>query len=308
MDLEMEHGEIFTLMGPSGSGKTSLLRTICGLEEIDEGRIVLDGRDITHLPPSRRGTGMVFQDLALFPHLTVYENIAFGLRASRLREEEIRGRIKELAVRLNIEEMLSRYPDQLSGGQRQRVALARTLAPSPKLLLLDEPLSSLDEQLRAEVRGFIKATAREFEITVIYVTHDHREGLFMADRGALIFDGRIAVSGRPEELFREPRTEKIARFFGYNVVRFNDKTVAFLPSDCIPDISGELEAKVVSYGFEGESMSLHAITQNGETIRIHLPPDGSSVGGDMKGRIRFSLRRMVELRSDENAHSSLRTI
>lgn len=292
INLSIEKGEIFTLMGPSGSGKTSLLRNICGLETPDAGSILIDGREITHLDTSKRGIGLVFQDLALFPHMTVYENIAFGLRSVKMEEKAKRGRVMELAERLGISELIERYPGQISGGQGQRVALARTVAPFPSLLLLDEPLSSLDEQLRAGVRSFMKSFVKQMGLTAIYVTHDHREGLFMADRAGLIFDGTLSISGRPDELFLKPADEKSAAFFGYNIIEMDGHRVAFLPGEC--EIGrGDMSARVISTGFEGEMTRVYAQV-DGREIHLFIPNHRNAPRNGET--IKFDLLRPVMLR------------
>ena len=272
ISLSLEKGEIYTLMGPSGSGKTSLLRNISGLDMPDDGKVIVDGVDVTDMPTSKRGVGMIFQDLALFPHMTVFDNIAYGLRARREEGQEISRRVNELASKLRIEGLLERYPSQVSGGQRQRVALARSVAAAPSLLLLDEPLSSLDQQLRADVRSEIKSFARELGLTMIYVTHDHHEGLYMADTAGSIFDGRIEKSGRPEELFTHPGTERMAMFLGYNVISGGKHRIAFFPSDFeFSAKPADLGGTVTSAGFEGEFCRIHVLTDTGEKVQLTAP-------------------------------------
>lgn len=294
ISMSLEKGEIYTLMGPSGSGKTSLLRNISGLDRPDSGKVIVDGRDVTDLPTSKRGIGMIFQDLALFPHMTVFDNIAYGLRARREEETEISRRVDELASTLRIEGLLERYPSQVSGGQRQRVALARSVAASPSLLLLDEPLSSLDQQLRADVRSEIKSSARELGLTMIYVTHDHHEGLYMADNAGAMFDGRIENSGKPEELFTHPRTEMMALFFGYNVISGGRHGRAFFPSDFeFTAGPADLSGTVTSSGFEGEFCRIHLLTDSGETVQLTTPEKGSL---PKKGEhVHLRLKRVEEL-------------
>lgn len=269
ISLGLEKGEVYTLMGPSGSGKTSLLRNICGLDKPQKGRIIVDGRDVTSVPTTHRGIGLIFQDLALFPHMTVFENIAYGLRALRWERGNVTRRVNDLASLLHIQELLDRYPSQVSGGQRQRIALARSVAPSPSLLLLDEPLSSLDQQLRADVRSELKYFAKEIGLTMIYVTHDHHEGLYMADTAGVMFDGVLERQGRPQELFTHPGTSRVARFFGYNVVTLDGSKVCFFPSDAKPVASGgDLSGVVRSVGYEGEFYRAQLLTDAGEAVQI----------------------------------------
>ena len=211
--LTVERGEIVALLGPSGCGKTTLLRTIAGFERPDGGSIEIDGRAVAGasrwVPPERRRVGMVFQDYALFPHLTVSQNVGYGLP-----RRERRPRVPELLATVGLAALGDRYPHQLSGGQQQRVALARALAPSPDVVLLDEPWSSVDPQLREELRDEVTAILRPLGVTVVLVTHDREEAFSLADRIALMRDGRIVQSGSPEVLYRRPATRWAAEFVG----------------------------------------------------------------------------------------------
>jgi multiple sugar transport system ATP-binding protein len=214
LDLTIEEGEFFALLGPSGCGKTTLLRTIAGLEAPTEGRIAIGGRDVTSLPPGRRNLAMVFQDYALYPHMTVVDNIAYPLKIKRVRTRERRGRAAGVAEDLQLEQLLGRRPAQLSGGQQQRVALARAVAAHPLLFLLDEPLSNLDARLRLEARTFLKHLQAELGITTIYVTHDQSEALALADRIAVMEAGKIRHLGTPSEVFKQPADVFVAGFIG----------------------------------------------------------------------------------------------
>lgn len=214
VNLDVKHGEFIVLVGPSGCGKTTLLRCIAGLEVVDEGRIYFDDEDITDLPPYKRGTGMVFQNYALWPHMTVYDNIAYGLRIRKLPKREIDRRVRWALKLVKLEGLEKRYPTQLSGGQQQRVALARALVVEPKVLLLDEPLSNLDAKLRVEMREEIKKLQRQLGITTIYVTHDQEEAMTIADRMAVMNKGRILQVGRPDEVYRNPKNIFVASFLG----------------------------------------------------------------------------------------------
>jgi iron(III) transport system ATP-binding protein len=211
--LEVERGEIVALLGPSGCGKTTLLRTIAGFERPDGGSVEVHGRVVADpsqwVPPERRRVGMVFQDYALFPHLTVAQNVGYGLT-----RRERRGRVPELLTTVGLADLGGRYPHQLSGGQQQRVALARALAPSPDVVLLDEPWSSVDPQLRQELRDEVTAILRPLGVTAVLVTHDREEAFSLADRIALMRDGRIVQSGSPEALYRRPATQWAAQFVG----------------------------------------------------------------------------------------------
>ena len=212
--LRIEPGELFFLLGPSGCGKTTLLRTIAGFYMPDEGRILFGDTDVTRLPPHKRNTGMMFQSYALWPHLSVEKNVAFGLEERRLRSLEIRKRVYEALAAVKMESFASRRIAQLSGGQQQRVALARALVIRPKCLLLDEPLSSIDARLRLEMRSEIRRVCKEAGLTAIYVTHDQKEALSISDRIAILEGGKIAQTGTPEQIYRRPHTKVVADFIG----------------------------------------------------------------------------------------------
>lgn len=214
VDLVINDGEFAVLVGPSGCGKSTLLRTIAGLEDPNQGTIAIGGAVVNDLRPRERNIAMVFQNYALYPYLTVNENIAFGLRARKTPEIEIRKRVHEAAEMLGIGGLLERYPRQLSGGQRQRVAIGRAIVRKAELFLFDEPLSNLDAQLRDEMRTEIKRLYHEITTTMIYVTHDQVEAMTLADRIVLLRDGKIEQQGAPLELFERPRTGFVARFLG----------------------------------------------------------------------------------------------
>jgi len=213
-ELEVRDGEFLVLLGPSGCGKTTTLRIIAGLERPDSGRVLFDEKDVTDLEPYRRGIGFVFQDHALFPHMTVYENVAFGLTAQRLPRDEIERRVKWALELVNLRGLEKRYPEELSGGQRQRVAIARAMVIEPNLLLLDEPLSNLDAKIRQHLRSEIRRIQRELGTTTIYVTHDQEEAMAISDRIAVMNVGRIEQVGDPLELYYKPKSEFVARFLG----------------------------------------------------------------------------------------------
>jgi putrescine transport system ATP-binding protein len=214
LDLSIPAGSFVALLGASGSGKTTLLRLIAGLEEPDGGRILLDGEDLAGLPAYERPVNLVFQSYALFPHMSVAGNIAYGLRRESLGGEEVRRRVAETLKLVRLEGFQDRRPRQLSGGQAQRVALARVLAKRPRLLLLDEPMAALDRGLREHTRSELKRLHRELGTTFVLVTHDQEEALAMADRVALLEDGRLVQMGAPEDLYERPETLSVARFVG----------------------------------------------------------------------------------------------
>ena len=213
--LDVHGGEFVTFLGPSGCGKSTALNLLAGLLPPTSGEIRLDGSPIDHLPPERRGFGMVFQNYALFPHLTVFDNVAFGLALRRRPRTEIAQRVRRMLELVRLAEYEARYPGQLSGGQQQRVAIARALAVEPRVLLLDEPLSNLDAKLRLEMRSELKRLHADLRLTSIYVTHDQAEALSLSDRVVVLRDGRVMQVGVPAEIHDRPRTRFVADFMGY---------------------------------------------------------------------------------------------
>jgi len=216
VSLDVERGEFFGLLGPSGCGKTTTLRMIAGLEQPDSGNIEFDGKSITNLPAERRGFGMVFQNYALFPHLNVFENVAFGLRARHKSNPEIRERVKGALELVQLPGYEKRRVDELSGGQQQRVAIARAIAIEPALLLFDEPLSNLDITLREETRGELRELVGRLGLTAVYVTHDQEEAFALCDRISVMVGGRILQTGRPRDLYEHPAQLSVGQFLGRN--------------------------------------------------------------------------------------------
>jgi putative spermidine/putrescine transport system ATP-binding protein len=230
LDLEISEGEFFTLLGPSGSGKTTTLRVIAGFERPDTGLVELAGIDVTGIPPSERDVNTVFQDYALFPHMTVQENVEYGLRVKGAGRRERRLKAQEVLERVRLPGLGGRKPVQLSGGQRQRVALARAIVNSPATLLLDEPLGALDLKLRQEMQVFLKALQRDLGITFVYVTHDQEEALTMSDRLAVFNEGRIEQLGAPADVYEHPETEFVAGFVGVsNVLERDSRRISIRP-------------------------------------------------------------------------------
>ncbi|AFF24271.1 spermidine/putrescine ABC transporter ATP-binding protein PotA [Pasteurella multocida] len=213
-NLTINNGEFLTILGPSGCGKTTVLRLLAGLEELDSGNIILDGEDITHVPAEQRHVNTVFQSYALFPHMTIFENVAFGLRMQKVPNEEIKPRVLEALRMVQLEEYAYSKPAQLSGGQQQRIAIARAVVNKPKVLLLDESLSALDYKLRKQMQNELKALQRKLGITFIFVTHDQEEALTMSDRIIVLRKGHIQQDGSPREIYEEPKNLFVAKFIG----------------------------------------------------------------------------------------------
>jgi ABC-type Fe3+/spermidine/putrescine transport system ATPase subunit len=227
ISLDVERGEFLSLLGPSGCGKTTFLKTVAGLLDPDAGTVSLDGRDVTRLAPQKRGAVIVFQDLRLFPHMNVQENITFGMRMLKAPVEEQDAVARDLLDKVGLGGLQKRRVDELSGGQQQRVALARALAIKPRLLLLDEPFSSLDANLRQRMRELVRALHDSLGLTSVLVTHDHAEALLLSDRIAMMFDGQLVQVDRPRNILNHPKTEQVADYFcELNLV--NAKLQAFL--------------------------------------------------------------------------------
>lgn len=237
-DLEIKDREFLTLLGPSGCGKTTLLRIISGLTKPDTGKIYIHGKDVTDLPPEKRHINMVFQSYALFPHMTVYNNVAFGLRCKKVPEDEIKTRVFDILKMVKLENYAERKPNQLSGGQQQRVAVARAVVNEPLVLLLDEPLSALDYNLRKNMQIELKQLQRRLGITFIFVTHDQEEALSMSDRVAVMSEGHIAQLGSPKDVYEEPKNLYVAEFIGETNI-FNTEILAINDKKATVEIEGK---------------------------------------------------------------------
>jgi multiple sugar transport system ATP-binding protein len=292
INLTIADREFMVLLGPSGCGKTTLLRGIAGLEQIDQGRIYIGNRDVTDLPPRKRRIAMVFQNYAVFPHLTVFENIAFGLRMQRLPDKEVKKRVQSAAELLQISELLERYPAQLSGGQRQRVAVARAIAVQAEVLLMDEPLSNLDALLRLEMRAELKRLMKELNTTVVYVTHDQVEALSLGDRIAVMRDGSILQCDTPLNVYDYPANEFIGGFIGNPPMNFlkgqvkkvEDGTVqievggtTLTPPQVIQTILRDKGARSVKLGIRAENIEIASEQREGsmEGLVLVVEPLGS---------------------------------
>jgi sulfate transport system ATP-binding protein len=223
VSFSIARGALVGLLGPSGGGKTTILRLLAGLEQPDEGTIVFHGQDVSHVPPQKRNIGVVFQNYALFRHMTVFENIAFGLRVQRKSKAEIVRRVEELLELTNLHGLAKRVPHELSGGQRQRVAFARALAPQPQLLLLDEPFAAIDAHVRRELRTWLREMVDRIGVTTIFVTHDQSEAIEIADELLIVADGRVEQQGTPQSIYALPRTQFVAQFIGETMRVMPDK-------------------------------------------------------------------------------------
>ncbi|GAA3470365.1 ABC transporter ATP-binding protein [Nonomuraea roseola] len=293
-DLTIEPGELVALLGPSGCGKTTALRCVAGFERPDEGAVLVDGKDITGVPANKRDAGMVFQSYSLFPNLDAAENVAFGLRVRKAPKAQRRARALELLELVGLPSQADRYPHQLSGGQQQRVALARALALSPRVLLLDEPLSALDAKVRVSLREEIRRLQLDLGITTIFVTHDQEEALSIADRVAVLRDGRLEQCGTPAEVYDRPSTPFVAEFVGAmnhlpGRVSGDQVTVLgqLLPLDGAfagPDVDVLIrpEAVLVSPSPEGRA-EVVAASFRGASVRLRLSLEGGEVLADVPG-------------------------
>ena len=266
-------GSYVCFLGPSGCGKSSTLRMIAGHEDVSDGAILLDGQDISYLPPARRGTAMMFQNYALFPHLSVRDNVAFSLRMKGVDKTTRHGRADELLELVDMTHLADRLPAQLSGGQQQRVALARALVTEPRVLLLDEPLSALDPFLRIRMRSELKRLQRELEITFIHVTHGQDEALALADEIVVMNDAVIEQAGPAREVWARPRTEFVARFIGgHNVIALPEGKVT-VRADAVRFVSEGMAATVMAVEYQGASVAVTTKTEGGDEVLALLPED-----------------------------------
>ncbi|MDQ3889182.1 MAG: sulfate ABC transporter ATP-binding protein [Actinomycetota bacterium] len=275
VSLAIASGSLTALLGPSGSGKSTLLRVIAGLETPDAGEVSILGTDVTQVPPQRRGVGFVFQHYAAFKHLTVHDNVAFGLKIRRRPKAEVRERVSELLRLVHLDGFADRYPAQLSGGQRQRMALARALAVEPKVLLLDEPFGALDARVRKDLRGWLRRLHEDVHVTTVLVTHDQEEAMEVADRVAVINEGRIEQTGKPRDLYEHPANEFVMGFIGAvnrlgdSFVRPHDVEIRLEPNGATREA---VVKRVLHLGFE---VRIELVLHGGEHLWAQVTRDDS---------------------------------
>lgn len=303
VSLEIKEGELFTLLGPSGCGKTTLLRLIGGFYKPDEGEIFFDSRLIIDAPPYMRNIGMVFQNYALWPHMKVYDNIAYGLRLKKLSRKIINDKVRDVLELVNLTGLHDRYPGQLSGGQQQRVALARALVLNPDVLLLDEPLSNLDAKIRVQVRAEIRKLQKELKITTIYVTHDQEEALTISDRIAVLNHGKVLQIGAPKELYERPKNVFVADFIGTNnllegnITRIDSERKIVSIKTKIGEIAGIFDEKLS----QGDSCMACIRPEN---IFLGYPEDEKDFN-TVKGKVNFAYYLGSTLRYDIEAEKDV---
>ncbi len=289
INMEVKKGDLVTLLGPSGCGKSTLLRCLAGLEEVSEGRILLDGEDITKTPPSRRNVGMVFQQYSLFPNMTVEQNIAFGLKRKKVARNVIEEKVRNAVRMVELEGKEKAYPASLSGGQQQRVALARSIVMEPKVLLLDEPLSAIDAKLRKSLQNSIRRIHRELGLTTIFVTHDQDEAMVMSDVIELFHAGKIEQSGTPVSMYTSPKTKFAAGFIGnYNI----------LSAEEFCRVTGQKKPAKIGEGAAGEITEDKEVAIRPETIAISRTYQEVKDGYGFRGIIKNNVPRGNVLRYD----------
>lgn len=288
VSFNVEKGKLIGLLGPSGSGKTTILRMIAGLETPDSGEIFIGGRKVNDLPPGERGIGFLFQSYALFKHMTVFDNIAFGLTVQKKPADEIKRRVEELAELISLKDFTHRYPMQLSGGQRQRVAFARALAPNPELLLLDEPFAAIDAKVRQELRGWLKHTIHKLGITAIFVTHDQDEAVEVADEIIITNRGRIEQAGVPIEIYQAPQTPFVAKFIGESVHLDNVGRLRGFNSK----LEGILRPEFIDIGASEKEMPLPLASEIGIVRGTYFHGSSIQIEVDLNGLILKGFRSL----------------
>ncbi|UJF19963.1 sn-glycerol-3-phosphate ABC transporter ATP-binding protein UgpC [Vibrio sp. SS-MA-C1-2] len=279
VDLDIKHGEFVVFVGPSGCGKSTLLRLVAGLEEITDGELEIDNKVVNHVDPAERGIAMVFQSYALYPHMTVEENMGFGMKMNGFPKDEIKQRVTRAATALQLEKLMDRKPKDMSGGQRQRVAIGRAIVRDPKVFLFDEPLSNLDAELRVDMRLQISSLHRELATTMVYVTHDQVEAMTLADKIVVLRDGRIEQVGSPLELYNSPANEFVAGFIGSPKMNMLPATVVEISGNTatvqLPD------QQVVTIPVDATALS------NGDRVMFGLRPEHMEVNGEGEQKLEF---------------------
>ncbi|MBB6454603.1 iron(III) transport system ATP-binding protein [Salirhabdus euzebyi] len=314
INITINKGEFFTLLGPSGCGKTTLLRTLAGFYQQDEGDVHFGDTLINDVPAHKRNIGMVFQNYAIFPHLTVGENIAYGLKARKVNKEEIKVRSKEALDMVELTHLQDRQPSQLSGGQQQRVALARAIVIHPGLLLMDEPLSNLDAKLRVKMREDIKQLQKSLNITTIYVTHDQEEALAVSDRIAVMKDGKVQQVGRPHEIYLSPSNKFVANFIGST--NFMEGTLSGVDGDNNATVTVEgvkfatkllnrVEGKVL-YSVRPEQVKLKPVEETGDTLLEGEVVDATFLGESVVYKIKFHSGNVISSHEHSIRYNMLR--
>jgi len=322
ISLSVKDGELVTLLGPSGCGKTTMLRMVAGFEVPSEGNIVIDGKDVTNLPPNKRNIGMMFQSYALFPHLDVYDNIAYGLKIQKTPEKELKERVNEIMELMKIREYGNRMPNEISGGQQQRVALARAVVTKPQILLFDEPLSNLDAKLREYMRDELRKIQQEIGITSLYVTHDQSEAMAISDRVVIMRSGKIEQQGSNKDIYSNPSNGFVANFMGkanfIDVTCFERKAGASTatvnifgkelslactedfdggvclvrPEDIHFDSNGEFEAKITHSSYFGNMIEYELDIQGTHLYMMEFGNIGEVYGNGENMRIKFATEKM----------------
>ncbi|MFB5266950.1 sulfate/molybdate ABC transporter ATP-binding protein [Paenibacillus enshidis] len=292
VSFEIAKGHLIGLLGPSGGGKTSILRMLAGLENPDGGDILFHGQRVNELPPQERGIGFVFQNYALFKHMTVFDNIAFGLKIKKMPKAQIRDRVMELVELTGLKGFERRYPHQLSGGQRQRVAFARALAPEPQLLLLDEPFAAIDAKIRQELRSWLRDLIERVGITSIFVTHDQDEAIEVADEIMVINQGRLEQKGTPWDIYKSPGTPFVASFIGESTIVEDASTLKGFDTAAGPGTRALIRPEYIEMGHDHE-FTLHSATEAGTVRHLHFR------GSEWMVEVEVGQNRLITYRSLE---------
>jgi spermidine/putrescine ABC transporter ATP-binding subunit len=296
VSLSISNGELFTVLGPSGCGKTTFLRTVAGFELVDSGSISFDEVDVTMLPAHKRNAGMVFQNYALWPHMSVFENVAYGLKVRKTKKAEIKERVEKMLMLVKLEGMGDRTPHQLSGGQQQRVALARALVINPTVLLLDEPLSNLDAKLRLEMRTEIRRIQRDLGITTLYVTHDQEEAMSISDRIAVMYTGRVVQVDSPRDLYFRPKSQFVSEFIGQGT---------FLKGKVLAKEDGLYQVQVQSLVLKATPSDPVVRYSAGEDVLLTIRPESFRMGSEDGNVMKCSVAQVSFLGKSQRILASL---